>query len=47
MAIERLLAEDREPGDALDRLSRLGAPTGDIDRQSAFISPAGANAGPA
>ena len=36
-AIERALADDRLPGDALDRLSRLGAPTGDIDHMLAEI----------
>lgn len=36
-AIERTLAEDRGPGDALDRLSRLGAPTADIDQMLAEI----------
>jgi hypothetical protein len=34
-AIEQ--AEDRGPGDALDRLSRLGAPTADIDQMLAEI----------
>jgi hypothetical protein len=36
-AIEQALAEDRGPGDALDRLSRLGAPTADIDQMLAEI----------
>lgn len=36
-AIERALAEDRGPGDALDRLSQLGAPTADIDQMLAEI----------
>ena len=36
-AIERALAEDRGGGDALDRLSRLGAPTADIDQMLAEI----------
>ena len=36
-AIERTLAEDRGPGDALDRLCRLGAPTADIDQMLAEI----------
>ena len=36
-AIERSLAADRPDGDALDRLSRLGAPTGDIDQMLAEI----------
>jgi hypothetical protein len=36
-AIERQLADDRPAGDALDRLSRLGAPTGDIDQILAEI----------
>jgi hypothetical protein len=37
LAVERALAENRIPGDALDRLSRLGAPTGDIDEMLAEI----------
>jgi predicted transcriptional regulator len=36
-AIERALADDRPAGDALDRLARLGAPTGDIDQMLAEI----------
>jgi hypothetical protein len=36
-AIEQALADDRAPGDALDRLSRLGAPTADIDQMLAEI----------
>jgi hypothetical protein len=36
-AIEQALADDRGPGDALDRLSRLGAPTADIDQMLAEI----------
>ncbi len=36
-AVERALADDRGPGDPLDRLSRLGAPTGDIDQMLAEI----------
>ena len=36
-AIEGALADDRGPGDALDRLSRLGAPTADIDQMLAEI----------
>jgi hypothetical protein len=35
-AIERALADNRD-ADALDRLSRLGAPTGDIDQMLAEI----------
>jgi hypothetical protein len=35
-AIERALA-DRAPGDPLERLSALGAPTGDIDQLLAEI----------
>jgi len=37
LAIERALAEGRPPGDALDRLARLGAPTADIDQMLAEI----------
>jgi hypothetical protein len=36
-AIERQLADDRPGGDPLDRLSRLGAPTGPIDQVLAEI----------
>lgn len=37
-AIERALAGDQPPGDdALDRLGRLGAPTGDIEQMLAEI----------
>jgi hypothetical protein len=37
-AIERALASgDRTPGDALDRLASLEAPTGDIDQMLAEI----------
>jgi hypothetical protein len=36
-AIERALGEDRGPGDALERLSRLGAPTADIVQMLAEI----------
>lgn len=36
-AIERALNDRREPDDPLDRLSRLGAPTGDIDQMLAEI----------
>lgn len=36
-AIERALAEEHGPGDALDRLARLGAPTADIDQMLAEI----------
>ena len=36
-AIERSLADDRPAGDPLDRLSALGAPTGDIDQMLAEI----------
>ena len=35
--IERALVEDRGAGDALDRLSHLGAPTADIDQMLAEI----------
>jgi hypothetical protein len=37
LAVERALADNRGPGDALDRLARLGAPTGDIDAMLAEI----------
>jgi hypothetical protein len=37
LAVERALADNRGPGDALDRLARLGAPTGDIDEMLAEI----------
>ena len=37
MAVERALADGRGAGDALDRLSRLGAPTGDVDQMLAEI----------
>ena len=37
LAVERALADNRAPGDALDRLARLGAPTGDIDEMLAEI----------
>ena len=36
-AIERALSEGTGADDALDRLSRLGAPTGDIDQMLAEI----------
>ncbi|HEV8129763.1 MAG TPA: antitoxin [Acidobacteriota bacterium] len=36
-AIERTLAEDSDKGDALERLSSLGAPTGDIEQMLAEI----------
>jgi hypothetical protein len=36
-AIERQLADDRPGGDPLDRLSRLGAPTGPIDQVLAEV----------
>jgi hypothetical protein len=36
-AIERALADDRGPADALDRLARLGGPTADIDQMLAEI----------
>jgi hypothetical protein len=39
-AIERALAEERGPVDPLDRLSRLGAPTADIDQMLAEIDAA-------
>ena len=35
-AIERALSDDR-PADALERLTRLGAPTGDIEQMLAEI----------
>ncbi len=38
LAVERALAENRIPGDAFDRLSRLGAQTGDIDAMLAEIN---------
>lgn len=37
LAVERALAENRASADALDRLARLGAPTGDIDAMLAEI----------
>jgi hypothetical protein len=37
LAVERALAETRPSADALDRLARLGAPTGDIDEMLAEI----------
>jgi hypothetical protein len=37
LAVERALTEGRGSGDALDRLSRLGAPTGDVDQMLAEI----------
>lgn len=37
LAVERALADNRASGDALDRLARLGAPTGDIDEMLAEI----------
>jgi hypothetical protein len=37
LAIERALANPRGSGDPLDRLGRLGAPTGDIDQMLAEI----------
>jgi hypothetical protein len=37
LAVERALAENRGAGDALDRLARLGAPTGDIEAMLAEI----------
>ena len=37
LAVERALAENRPPPDALERLGRLGAPTGDIDAMLAEI----------
>jgi predicted DNA-binding protein len=36
-AIERALTEEQSAGDALDRLSRLEAPTGDIAQMLAEI----------
>jgi predicted transcriptional regulator len=36
-AIERALAGDRPAPDALERMARLGAPTGDIDQMLAEI----------
>jgi hypothetical protein len=36
-AIERALADERGPGDALDRLAGLGAPTADIEQMLAEI----------
>jgi predicted transcriptional regulator len=36
-AIEQALNEDRGPGDAVDRLARLSAPTADIDQMLAEI----------
>ena len=36
-AIERALADDRSASDALDRLARLDAPTGDIEQMLAEI----------
>lgn len=36
-AIERALADDRPAADPLDRLGRLGAPTGDIAQMLAEI----------
>ncbi len=36
-AIERALADDRPAGDPLEKLSGLGAPTGDIDQMLAEI----------
>lgn len=36
-AIERALTEDGDKGDALERLSGLGAPTGDIEQMLAEI----------
>lgn len=36
-AIERALNDDRPVADPLDRLSRLGAPTGDIDQMLSEI----------
>jgi hypothetical protein len=37
LAVERALADSRAPADALDRLARLGAPTGDIEEMLAEI----------
>ena len=36
-ALERALADQQGPGDPLDRLSRLGAPTADIEQMLAEI----------
>jgi hypothetical protein len=36
-AMERAIADDKEPIDPLERLSALGAPTGDIDQMLAEI----------
>ena len=36
-SLERALADDRPAGDPLDKLSSLGAPTGDIDQMLAEI----------
>jgi predicted transcriptional regulator len=36
-AIERALADDQPAGDALDRLARLAAPTGDIEQMLSEI----------
>jgi hypothetical protein len=36
-AIERALVEEQSAGDALDRLSRLEAPTGDIEQLLAEV----------
>ena len=36
-AIERALAEDRPPADALEKLASLGAPTADIEQMLAEI----------
>jgi hypothetical protein len=36
-AIERAIAEDRQPADPLAKLASLGAPTGDIDQMLAEI----------
>jgi len=37
LAVERALAENRAPADSLERLARLGAPTGDIEEMLAEI----------
>lgn len=37
LAVERALAEHRASPDPLDRLARLGAPTGDIEEMLAEI----------
>ena len=37
LAVERALADSRAHGDALDRLARLGAPTGDVEQMLAEI----------